>query len=167
MKFNKDDLEESVKNLAFEVHHFRCYIRIDREHRLWARSPILGQAVRYSLLIHLRILLTFFSGPPRNDDCWVGHFRVFPGVEQAFTSGKLTLPTGAKAVGENLNKRLAHLTATRWQKVAPPMAFYEKHFNDIETLIETFQAALPDDVRQVFTHRLGEWGVKHPETFEC
>jgi hypothetical protein len=163
--FDEDQLKKAVKYLAFDVHHFRCYARLHREGRLRACAPTVGQAVLYSLLLHFRLLLDFFYGPPRFDDCWAGHFRVFPGFAAAFPSEILEpTPEDARAVSVNLNKRLAHLTATRWEKKAPPMNYYDKYFDGIEKLIVAFQAALPDDVRRVFTTAVREWEGKHPGT---
>lgn len=161
-KFDKGELEEAAKHLAFDVHHFRGYIRLHRDGRLWQYPPIIAQAVRYSLLLHLRVLLSFFSGSPRNDDCSVIDFTLFPGVATAWRSGALTPPDDAKKVALNLNKRLAHLTATRWRESAPPLDFYEKYFSGVEALVERFQAALPDEVRQVFASQVDEWEAKHP-----
>lgn len=159
-QFSKDELKKAVEDLAFEIYHFRCYIRLYP-----ISAPVISQAIRYSLLLHLRVLLNFFSGTPRNDDCCAVHFRVFPGVDVAFNSGRLKPPKDAQVVCENLNKRLAHFTATRWRKTAPAMKFYEKYFSDVETLVEVFQAALPDDVRQVLTKKLSEWAAAHPVAF--
>lgn len=162
MNFDRDELKQAVKDLAFDAHHFRCYVRLHREGRLSTCSPAVAQAVRYSLLLHMRVLLNFFSGPPKQDDCWVGHFTIFSGVEKEFNLGVLTPTDDARMVGMNLNKRLAHFTATRWREQAPAMDFYESFFIGIENLIDRFQASLPDDVREVFTNQLGRWEVDHP-----
>ncbi len=92
----KDQLKQAVRHLAFDVYHFRCYRRLHHEGRLSACAPAVSQAVRYSLLLHVRVLLNFFTGPPRKDDCWVGHFKEFAGIEVAHKSGTLTPTRGAK-----------------------------------------------------------------------
>jgi len=160
--FDKDQLKKAVEHLAFEVQHFRCYARLHRENRLGASTPTVAQAVRYSLLLHFRLLLDFFYGRAQSDDCSVDHFKALPGFAAAF--GSKPEPKDVATVREDLNKRLAHLTATRWEKKAPPMDYYEKHFDRIENLMVRFQAALPDDVRQVFINEVGEWERKHPGT---
>src|ERR1039458_9693808 len=55
------DQKKAVTDLAFEVYHFRCYSRLYRDSQL---ALVLRQAVIYSLLLHVRVLLGFFSGRP-------------------------------------------------------------------------------------------------------
>lgn len=54
------DQKKAVVHLAFEVYHFRCYRRLFGNSRL---IPVARQAVIYSLLLHERVLLGFFSEP--------------------------------------------------------------------------------------------------------
>jgi hypothetical protein len=166
-RFDKGELTEAVKHLAFDVHHFRCYLQLYREGRLFACAPTVRQATYYSLLLHLRVLLDFFSDGERNNDCRAHHFQELPEFQKAFKSGSLPPPADAKTVSTNLNKRLAHFTATRWRETAPSMDFYEKYFSDIDTLVGRFQSMLPDDVREVFTTTLGEWEKMHSGNIDC
>ena len=116
MEFTEADLNKAVTHFAFDVQHFRCYLDLHRNTKLRRTSPAAWQAVVYSLLLHLRLLLNFFYGRPREDDCCVRHFKVLPGFSVAFPSNSLSLtPVEARQVSFNLNKRLAHLTATRWE----------------------------------------------------
>jgi hypothetical protein len=163
MTFSEEQLKQAVEHLAFDVQHFRCYVRLHREGQLRKCSPTVSQAVIYSLLLHLRLLLDFFYGPPRYDDCWVGHFRSLPGFAAKFPSEILVpAPEDARALSVNLNKRLAHFTAIRWEVQAPAMDFYDRYFDGIENLIGAFQAALPVEIRQVFTEAIGQWERRHP-----
>jgi hypothetical protein len=120
MEFTEADLKRAVPHLAFDMQHFRCYLKLHRNTKLQRACPAASQAVVYSLLLHLRLLLDFFYGPPKKDDCWAGHFGVLPGFSAAFSS-RAASPTRdqAREVSTNLHKRLAHLTATRWEKRAP------------------------------------------------
>jgi hypothetical protein len=64
----------------------------------------------------------------------------------------------------NLHKRLAHLTATRWEQRAPSMDYYEEYFDGVNKLIDTFEAALPDDTRRLFVEAMDHWRKMHPAT---
>jgi hypothetical protein len=162
------DLEEALKHLAFDVHHFRSYACLYREGALASCSPLIAQGVRYSLLLHFRVLLNFFNAPPRRDDNrWVGNFRQFSRIEELFKSGVLTPNPKLKEVAVHLNKRLAHFTATRWKEKAPDMAFYAKHFHEIEQRITAFQTGLPAEMRQFFSDALNDWERKHPAVLHC
>jgi hypothetical protein len=161
MSFDKAQLKKAVEHLAFDEYHFRCYAHLLRGGRL---RPTVEQAFIYSLLLHFRILLDFFYGKPEKDDVSVNHFRrCFREFETAFPS---TLPKldDADALSKNLNKRLVHFTATRWEKRAPSMKYYARYFGRIEKLIAAFQMALPEDVRQVFAEWLQRWERMHPGT---
>ena len=148
------DQKKAVTDLAFEVYHFRCYSRLYRDSQL---ALVLRQAVIYSLLLHVRVLLGFFSGRPVQDDCWMGDF-----VTDTAARKKLTPSSAAKALVPELHKRLAHFTRTRWEKAAPKMYFYAAYFDEIEVLITEFQAALPTDVREAFTTKLDWFGKNEP-----
>jgi hypothetical protein len=89
-KFNDNELKEAVKHLAFDVYHFRAYVRLCRDRSLWMCAPILVQAVLYALLLHMRILLNFFGARPKHDDIGVGHFLRYPRIKMTFASGLLT-----------------------------------------------------------------------------
>jgi len=162
MTFDRSELVRAAPHVAFDIYHFRIYAKLYKE-LLSPFSPV-PQAIVYSLLLHFRVLLDFFYKNPVEDDCWVGHFRVLPGFEAAFPQAIHTPPPGARQVSINLNKRLAHLTATRWREKAPDMAYYSNYFEGIEKLIVAFQAALPNDVRQSFDCELQRFEVLYKES---
>jgi hypothetical protein len=157
--FNKAELEKAVKELAFDVQHYRCYARLYREGDLRKCSPTVEHAVRYSLLLHFRLLLDFFYAQPEDDDCCVDHFRVLP--EFAATFRLTTKPRSLEAVRTTLHKRLARLSATRWTHDAPPFRYYASHLDRIDKLIVKFENALPDDVKHIFTEHIRRWDVSH------
>jgi hypothetical protein len=83
------DLRSAAHFAAFEMYHFLYYTGMYREDPgLRVLSATLGpgfrQAIEYSILLHLRVLIDFFYYEPRQDDCWVGHFRTLPGFSAAF-----------------------------------------------------------------------------------
>jgi hypothetical protein len=164
MVFEKDELEKAARDIAFDMYHFRLYVRLQRSGNLWACNQTVNQAIIYSLLLHFRILLDFFYREATQDDCCVGHFRGFKEFAVAFPPDIHVAPDGAWEVSFNLNKRLAHFTATRWREEQPEMAYYERYFDGIETLIAAFQRALPSDIRETFTEALGRWETVHPAT---
>lgn len=164
MQFDREQLKKALKELAFDVQHFRCYAEMHRNGALDGH-PTAGQAVRYTLLLHMRVLLDFFYGRTRDDGVGVGHFRrALPEFGAKFPKIKTPKATDAEQVRTNLHKRLAHLTATRWQKRPPDMEFYSKHFCDIESLILAFQDALPPQHRAVFVESINYWKRSHPPT---
>jgi hypothetical protein len=56
MEFTGDQLKKAVRDFAFDVWHFRCYVQMHRNATLNGH-PTAGQAVRYALLLHRRVLL--------------------------------------------------------------------------------------------------------------
>jgi hypothetical protein len=162
MNFDVPELKLGVESLAFDVYHYRCYSRLQRE-RVLARCPTISQGMNYTLLIHLRVIVDFFFKPAQQDDLCVSHFTDLPGFNVSFP---LTLtqpkPERIHVLINNLNKLLAHLTATRWRETRPGMDFYEGYVDEIESLLWKFQAALPDDVKSVFIEKLDFWERQHP-----
>jgi hypothetical protein len=162
MQFDKKQLKKALKEFAFDVQHFRCYVQMHRNGTLDGH-PTTGQAVRYALLLHMRVLLDFFYGPTREDGVGVGHFRrTLPEFGAKFPKIKTPKPRDAEEVRLNLHKRLAHLTAARWEKRPPNMEYYSKHFDGIETLIVLFQDALPAALRTAFVDSMRDWERSHP-----
>lgn len=162
MQFNEDQLKDAVREFAFDVQHFRCYVKMHRSGMLNGH-PSVAQAVRYSLLLHLRVVLDFFYGPTRQDGVGVGHFRkTFPAFGTRFRKIKVPKPADAERIRMNLHKRLAHLTSTRWEVRAPAMNYYDSYFDDTDALLIAFKDALPSDVQQVFLKGLLDWDSKHP-----
>jgi hypothetical protein len=153
---NIAEQKKAMAHLAFEVYHFRCYRRLYGNPRL---AAVVEQAVRYSLLLHVRVLLGFFSKPKwtPSDDCWIGDFITDNKMLTA-----LTPSDEARAMVGELHKRLAHFTRKRWDKPAPVMDFYAKYFDEIDTLINTFHAALPDDIREALMENLDSFAKSEP-----
>jgi hypothetical protein len=162
MTFEKPELKKALVELAFDVQHFRCYVQLYKNTKLQRVCPAAYQAVLYSMLLHFRLLLDFFYGKPKKDDCSVRHFRILQGFSTAFPASLLLAPPDK--VSFNLHKRLAHLTATRWEQPRPSMDHYEKHFDQVNKLLNLFQAALPADMRMVFISELNKWENRHPAT---
>lgn len=162
MSFEKEALKKAAKHIAFDMYHFRLYERMYKG-RSPSITPTIHQAVIYSLLLHFRVLLDFFYRKPTQDDCGVGHFRVLPEFDAAFPAAFQLPPNGAREISISLNKRLAHFTATRWTERQPDMEHYAKHFDRINTLIDSFQEALPQDMQQVFLTSMHEWRRRHPD----
>jgi hypothetical protein len=91
----------------------------------------------------------------------VTHFRVLPEFAAKFAE---TIPESerAAAVRSNLNKRLAHFTATRWRTTAPEFGPYEDCFPEIEKLLVAFEAVLPSGAHRVFAENRAFWEAQHP-----
>src|ERR1035438_7893970 len=73
--FSVDELKKAVEHLAFETQHFRCYSKLYKSADLSRLSDAATQAVQYALLLHLRLLIDFFYGEAKQDDCHVDHFN--------------------------------------------------------------------------------------------
>ena len=147
--FSVDELKKAVEHLSFETQHFRCYCELYRNADLSRFSAAAHQAVLYALLLHLRLLFDFFYGGAKQDDCNVDHFNVLDGFEAGFPASIHFRDERIKKVSVDLNKLLAHLTATRWERDRPDMDQYATFIPTIDNVITRFEAALPEDVRQV------------------
>lgn len=167
MRYTSDELKKALKEIAFDMQHFRCYVALSGQRGL-LRYPTVHQAVVYSLLLHLRVLLGFFYVPPKHDDVWVWHFgETFECFKTQFEPISDPTPDDVAQVSKELHKRLAHLTATRWKKKAPSMDFYDKYFDAVEALIVRFRDALPDDVKAVFDVEMSRWERVHPASIDA
>jgi hypothetical protein len=154
MAFSEAELAEAIEQIAFDFFHFRFYWRHLHDNKC---SKAAHQALLYALLLHFRLLWDFFYGTPQHDDCVAGDFRVFPKFQNAFPS-QVKAPDGGKDLAVNLNKRLAHFTATRWgQTGKPPMKYYEDFFPDIDALITKFQNALPEELQESLVKTMRKW----------
>lgn len=119
-----DELSLAAEHLAFDFFYFRLYKRLNKDIRLAFSLHGAHQAITYALLLHFRVLLDFFHMKPVKDDCCVIHFIDFiPEFKTSF--GEVEEPLTLKIVRDNLHKRLAHMTATRWREVRPEMDYYE------------------------------------------
>jgi hypothetical protein len=162
--FSVDELKKAVEHLAFEMQHFRCYSKLYKNSDLSRFCGAAHQAVLYALLLHLRLLIDFFYGEARQDDCNVDHFNVLNGFEAAFPASIHLHSARNKKMSADLNKLLAHMTATRWEKNRPPMNDYDSFIPTIDDLITKFEAALPEEVRQVYLRHYQRWESSHPAT---
>ncbi|MFI5108575.1 MAG: hypothetical protein ACHP78_07005 [Terriglobales bacterium] len=164
MSLTSEELAKAVPHLAFDFFHFRFYTRHLKDGSLARCSPAVQQAVLYALLLHFRVLWDFFYEPPIKDDCTVAHFRVFPKFAASFPS-TITKPAGAATLSRNLNKRLAHLTATRWREPQPGMTFYERYFDDIEAHMAAFQEALPAELQNSLVQNMQLFEGRYEDRF--
>ena len=162
--FKVDELKEAVKHLAFDMQHFRCYSKLYSDVHLERFSAAASQAVMYALLLHLRLLIDFFYGEARQDDCHVDHFNILDGFEAAFPGSIHQRSAGIDNISADLNKFLAHMTAARWENNRPPMNEYEKFIPTIDHLIKRFEGALPEDLRQVYSEHYRMWERRHSAT---
>jgi hypothetical protein len=162
--FSVDELKKPVEHLAFETQHFRCYSKLYKSADPSRLSDAATQAVQYALLLHLRLLIDFFYGEAKQDDCHVDHFNILDGFEATFPASLRPHSAQIKKLSLDLNKLLAHLTATRWEKNRPPMNDYDKFIPRIDDLITKFEAALPEEVRQVYLKHYRHWERYHPAT---
>jgi hypothetical protein len=160
--FDVNDLMKAVEHLPFDMYHFRCFSKLYVNETLRVFSPAASQAVRYSLLLHLRVLIDFFYNDASQDDCHVDHFDILPGFQDAFPASIHVHSTRTKEVSLNLNKLLAHMTATRWEKPRPPMNDYDEFGPTIDDLIAQFQNALPKALADVFVRHYQRWETAHP-----
>lgn len=157
---SQNDLVDAARFLGFEVYHLRYYTllyRADDGFKTIANAlgPAFRQSLEYSLLIHLRVLLTFFY-PPSNrqpGDCDITN--LVPGWVAPQTS---YTKTEVKAVQIHLNKRLAHFSETRWKESNKHigMPSYMKCAEHLEELINALQASLSGNVLKSFQARI-EW----------
>ena len=162
--FSPAELENAVEHLAFEMQHFRSYGKLYNNVKLTAFSKTASQAIRYSLLVHLRVLVDFFYSEPTQDDCHIEHFNVLPGFEAAFPAILHSRTQDTSDMSVHLNKLLAHMTATRWENRRPAMDYYDKYSLTIDGLITKFEAALPTTLKAVYAREYLKWSTLHPGT---
>src|ERR1017187_2320395 len=113
--FSVDELKKAVEHLSFEMQHFRCYNKLYTNGDLSRFSGAARLAVRYALLLHLRLLVDFFYMGAEQDDCHVDHFNVLDGFEADFPASIHLHSARSKKLSVDLNKLLAHFTTTRWE----------------------------------------------------
>jgi hypothetical protein len=161
MKFTETDLRLAVNHLAFDMFHFRLYAARYPKYQGNAEHHACYQAIVYSLLLHFRVLLHFFYGTPKNDDCCAEHFRILPSFEAAFPPSIHARPPWEEELRIHLNKRLAHFTATRWTENPPTLNDYAARFKEIVDLIQRFEAALPGEVGLYFAAKMKFWDQQY------
>ena len=157
--YSRDELKKAAGELAFEAQHFRCYRSLKDDQKLASFSAAASQAVGYTLLIHLRVLVGFFFGRPSQDDCHVDHFKVLS--DFVFPDSWHVRTADTDKVIEVLNKRLAHLMATRWEKPAEAWDFYNAYAPTLLNLIERFEQAMPPDLAANYQIRYQGWERSH------
>lgn len=166
MTFSEEKLKEAANRAAFEMYYFRYYAHLYREDPQQkdltkAFGAVVRGAVENSLLLHLRILLEFFytdPGPPKRDhnDCWVGHFIELDAFRAGFPKPPDKSPWYAE-LKRTLDKWLVHFTASRWEDVHREMDYYAQYFGAINSLIDKFEVALPQELKRAFTKRIQEF----------
>jgi hypothetical protein len=162
--YSREELKKAAEEIAFETQHFRCYTELRKNPKLPGLSLAAYQAVGYTLLLHLRVLIDFFYKDPALDDCHVHHFRVLPGFETLFPANLHIYTEKTRDVSATLNKRMAHFTATRWEKTVKAWDYYEELAPTIEELITRFENALPDDIKVAYTRGYHRWETSHRST---
>lgn len=144
--FEAEEVLNVVDELAFEFFHFRCF----RSMRA-SLPPAQGQAVGYAFLAHLRIIVDFFYMKPLQDDICIKHFEAeFPHFQFETANRNQLSENEAKQLKEALNKRLVHLTGSRWRTKKADWEFYEQYLDRIEGDIKAFEHALPPDLRVAY-----------------
>jgi hypothetical protein len=158
--FDQKELTRAATDIAFEMASFRFYSRVYNA-CTGIRPPTLTratyQAMNYALLVHLRVLLGFFHGQPTNDDCCVEHFTTLAGFANSFSPQVDLSAEQRKELRQNLNRRLAHFSATRWEKAQPAMGYYAKSFKHFEAHVAAFENALPAPIRAAFAQATQRW----------
>ncbi|HEY4359377.1 MAG TPA: hypothetical protein VGN17_00310 [Bryobacteraceae bacterium] len=152
--------EEQVKaagHIAFEILHFRTYSLLKDNRELGALCPAASQAVGYTLLLHLRVLMDFYFSEPVQDDFHVCHFRLQPGFTKAFPPSIHERTDRTVEVTRHLNKLLAHFTATRWKKDRPDWKYYNEYAPVVADLNSKFEAALQGEVKAAYEAGYRMW----------
>jgi len=158
--FRRPVLRKALPHIAFDIYHYECYATLWSQPQLRARSSAAQQAMIYALLLHLRLLLVFFYRPSKFDDCNLDRFSILPGFMHRF--GKLRHRRQVEKTIENLNKRLAHITARRWRVRAPIMQYYTAIDPELRVLIARFESALPKNWREEYLVEKQRWANSHP-----
>jgi hypothetical protein len=148
-------LELALVDLAFEFYHFefdeRWFLNSAR-----IACPGERQAIQYSWLTHLRVLIDFFYTRPKHDDIVVSDFCMLPDFSAHYPHELLEQPEWVEKMRIHLNKRLAHLTATR-QTPGPKMDYYTEGMKSISSLIPIFENALPEELAKVIRHERAKY----------
>lgn len=147
--YTKQDLHPALDALAFEFFHYRLFRSLLEEHG--SIDQVQKQATLYALLIHLRLIVDFFHKRPQEDDLALEHFQsLVTDFKASFQHSSTFTQAEVDRVGNELNKRLAHITATRWDKPRTDFEFYQHFFDLIEAEICSFEDALPNELRQLY-----------------
>jgi len=151
MSFELHEAENVVEELAFEFFHFRLFRSMIRSRQPQGQS----QAVLYAFLVHLRIILDFFYMSPKQDDIGIQHVEaLLPSFKNRMANPNSLSAHDAKTLKDALNKKLVHLTGARWRMKNNDFDFYERFIDRIEADIESFEKALPPDLRSTYDKSL-------------
>jgi len=149
--FELHEAENVVRELAFEFFHFRLFRSMIRIQLPQGQT----QAVIYAFLLHLRIILNFFYMRPTQDDIGIQHVEaVVPSFKHRMANPNPLSVHEAKTLKDALNKKLVHLTGSRWRTKRTDFDFYEHYLDQIEADIEAFENALPPDLRSTYDNSL-------------
>lgn len=140
------------KHLSFEINRFRLCAS------LWGTQKYGEPAdamIRESCLIHMRLLLDFFypRGDPkksRHQDVYVTDYLPNRALLPAQLQKMLVPPDWLQRYRNELDWRLAHLTAERIKFEQRPAWSPEGQFAHLEGLIGEFLGALPTETRALF-----------------
>jgi hypothetical protein len=163
-KFQEKQLIQALRNLAFETWHFRCLSQVRREKQMPSWNTM-RQAVGYALLVHIRVIISFFYGRatlPR--DCHAYHFSRLEGFDAKFPAALCERTENIERLIEALNQFLAHFSSARWEMDRKPWTFYESFEPTIDGLITRFEAALPDHVYLEYVQKYKQWQKDNPAT---
>jgi len=155
--YSHDEQVKAAKHIAFEMQHFRTYAVLKNNNELRTVSPAASQAVGYTLLLHLRVLMDFFFSEAEQDDFHVDHFRSQPGFTAAFPPSIHERTQHTAEVSRYLNKLLAHFTAIRWEEKRPAWDYYDEYAPVIADLTTRFAAALRGDVKTAYDAGYKQW----------
>ena len=102
------------------------------------------------MLAHLRSIIYFFYEEPKKDDLSLQCFKgLISDFGAKFEHDHRLTKSIVKELENPLNKRLAHVTASRWRSTPKPnLKFYARHFDGIEADMVAFKNALPNELRQ-------------------
>jgi hypothetical protein len=141
------------KHVSFEINRFRATAL------LWGGKhygELADAMIRESCLIHLRLLLDFFyprreEAEGKNTDVFASDYLPHTNLLAPAFRTLLAKPTWLKEYQDQLDWRLAHLTLHRLTFEQRPAWAPSKQFAHVEQLIEQFLAALPSDMRALFS----------------
>ncbi len=92
---------------------------------------------------------------PTQDDIGIQHVEaVVPSFKNRMANPNPLSDHEAKALKDALNKKLVHFTGSRWRTERTHFDFYERYLDRIEADIESFEDALPPDLRSTYDKSL-------------
>ena len=97
------------------------------------------------------MLIAFFYVEPKDDDLCYSHFP----PEHGKTFEPRNIPD-LKGLRKNLNKRVAHFTATRLA-LQPDVQYYLDKGGEIDEVLTTFIDSLDPQMKAAFTSRLQQF----------